>query len=98
MKYLKINFIFFTLVLLTGCMQSTALLGPGVTIMTTGNIPQAGFQYAANQSIKNQTGKGALTHVKDAMEEEQNIRKFYNDFKTMVKKRIEIARKKIDIN
>ena len=98
MKYLKINFIFFTLVLLTGCMQSTSLLGPGVTIMTTGNIPQAGFQYAANQSIKNQTGKDALTYVKDAMEEEQNKRKFYNDFKTIVKKRIEIARKKIDIN
>ena len=98
MNYLKIVFIFFTFVSLNGCMQTTALLGPGVTIFTTGNIPQAGFQYAANQSIKNRTGKDALTYVKDAVEEEQNKRKFNKDFEIMVKKRVLNARKKISVN
>jgi hypothetical protein len=79
-------------------MQTTALLGPGATIITTGNIPQAGFQYAANQSIKNQTGKDALTYVKDAVEAQQNKRKFNKDFKNMVKKRVFNARKKILVN
>tara|TARA_B110001450_G_scaffold217364_1_gene211335 strand:+ start:1451 stop:1747 length:297 start_codon:yes stop_codon:yes gene_type:complete len=98
MNYLKIIFIFFTLVLLNGCLQTSALLGPGVTIISTGNIPQAGFQYAANQSIKNQTGKDALTFVKDTVEEKQNKRKFNKDFKNMVKKRVLNARKKILVN
>ena len=98
MKYFKINFIFFTFVLLNGCMQSTVLLGPGVTIIATGNIPQAGFQYVANKSFEDKTGKDALTHVKDAVVDEQNKRKFHKDFKTMVKKRVEKVRKNIDIN
>ena len=98
MKYFKINFIFFTFVLLNGCMQSTALLGPGVTIIATGNIPQAGFQYVANKSIEDKTGKDALTHVKDVVEEGQNKRKFHKDFKNMVERRVKKARKKIDIN
>ena len=98
MKFLKTSFLFLFLILLNGCLQSTALLGPGVTVIATGNIPQAAFQYGANISIKNETGKDALTHLKDVVEEGQNKKKFHNDFKTMVKKRIEIARKKIDIN
>ena len=45
MKFLKILFLFLSIIFLNGCLQSTAMLGPGVTIITTGNIPQAGFQY-----------------------------------------------------
>ena len=98
MRLLKTSFLFLFLILLNGCLQSTALLGPGVTVIATGNIPQAAFQYGANISIKNETGKDALTHLKDVVEDGQNKKKFHNDFKTMVKKRIEIARRKIDIN
>jgi hypothetical protein len=38
MKYLKIYFLIVFSISLSGCIQSTALLGPGVTIATTGNI------------------------------------------------------------
>jgi hypothetical protein len=46
------------------------LLGPGVTIATTGNIMQAGLQYGANTAIKKETGKDAITHLKDAVNQE----------------------------
>ena len=62
MKITKIAFIF-----LTGCIQSTALLGPGITVVTSGNVLQAGFQYGANTAIKNETGKDTLSHLKDAV-------------------------------
>ena len=48
MKFLKISFIFLSLIFLSGCLQTTALLGPSMTIATTGNVLQAGFQYGAN--------------------------------------------------
>ena len=48
---------------MSGCIQSTALLGPGFTLATTGNVMQAGLQYGANTAIKNETGKDALTPV-----------------------------------
>jgi hypothetical protein len=67
MKYLKIYFLIIISISLFGCIQSTALQGPGVTIATTGNVMQAGFQYGANTAIKNETGKDVLTHLKDVV-------------------------------
>ena len=98
MKFLKISFIFFCFIFLNGCLQSTALLGPGVTIATTGNAFQAGFQYTANRAIKNETGKDALTLVKDVVEDDHKKRVFNKDFKKMVEKRVLNARKKISLN
>ena len=67
MKFKKIYFLVLISIFLSGCIQSTALLGPGVTIATTGNIMRAGLQYGANTAIKNETGKDAITHLKDAV-------------------------------
>ena len=67
MKITKIAFIFLIYLFLSGCLQSTALLGPGITIVTSGNVLQAGFQYGANTAIKNETGKDTLSHLKDAV-------------------------------
>ena len=98
MKFLKTSFLFLSLIFLNGCLQSTAVLGPGVTLISTGNVTQAGFQYVANSAIKNETGKDALTLVKDVVEEDRKKRKFSRDFKKMVEKRVLNARKKISVN
>ena len=98
MKFTKISFLFLSLIFLNGCLKSTALLGPGLTLVTSGNIAQAGFQYAANSAIKKETGKDALTLVKDVVEEDHKKRKFSRDFKKMVEKRVLEARKKILVN
>jgi hypothetical protein len=49
-------------------------------------------------AIKNETGKDALTLVKDVVEEDNKKRKFSRDFKEMVEKRVLNARKKILVN
>ena len=98
MKFFKTFFVIFSLFFLSGCLQSTAMLGPGVTLATSGNVFQAGLQYGANKAIKNETGKDAITFVKDVVEEDQKKRKFKKDFSTMVKKRVKKVREKISIN
>ena len=98
MKYLKIYFLIVISISLSGCIQSTALLGPGVTIATTGNIMQAGFQYGANTAIKNETGKDAFTHLKDVVEEEKEIKKFENKIKDFAKNTIDRVKKKLILN
>ena len=75
MKIIKIYFLIVFSISLSGCIQSTALLGPVVTIATTGNVMQAGFQYGAHTAIKNETGKDVITHLKDVVEEEQDNKK-----------------------
>jgi hypothetical protein len=98
MKFCKISFIFLTFILLNGCVQSTALLGPGLTLATTGNIMQAGFQYGANSAIKKETGKDTLEHFKDAVENKSKDKKFKDKFTELVKKRYQEARQKLSIN
>ena len=84
--------------LLSGCMQSSALLGPGITIMTTGNVMQAGFQYGANSAIKKETGKDAITHLKNVMDEEQESQKLEKKIKNIAKNTIDKVKKKLLIN
>ena len=98
MKFLKISFIFFYLIFLSGCLQTTTLLGPGVTVATTGNILQAGLQYGANTAIKNETGKNTLEHLQDAVESQSKTKKFKKKFSDLVEKRFELTRKKLKIN
>jgi len=45
-----ILFIFFATVL-NGCAEYTALLGPSVTMVTTGNVARAGGSFVASYSI-----------------------------------------------
>ena len=98
MKKFKLYFIFLSLFFLTGCFQTSALLGPGITVATTGNILQAGFQYGANTAFKNETGKYPLNFIKDTVEEKKNKKKFHAELKNLIEKRIESTRKKLSIN
>ena len=98
MKFKKIYFLFLISVFLSGCIQSTALLGPSITIATTGNVVQAGLQYGANTAIKNETGKDALTHLKDAVEIEQDSQKIQKKIKNFTQNTINRVKKKLLIN
>ena len=98
MKYLKIYFLIVISISLSGCIQSTALLGPGVTIATTGTVIQAGFQYGANTAIKKETGKDVLTHLKDIVEEEQDNKKIELTIKDIATNTIEKVKKKLLVN
>ena len=98
MKFKKIYFLVLISIFLSGCIQSSALLGPGVTIATTGNVLQAGLQYGANSAIKKETGKDALTHLKDAVNEEQDNQKLEKKIRNIAKNTIDKVKRKLLIN
>ena len=98
MKIFKITFFSLSLVFLSGCFQTTALLGPGVTVATSGNVLQAGLQYGANTAVKNETGEYPLEYIKNSVEEKNNQKKFYVDFKNFFENRIQASRRKLSLN
>jgi len=98
MKYLKVYFLILISISLSGCIQSTALLGPGITIATTGNVMHAGLQYGANKAIEKETGKDVITHLKDVVEEEQDSHKLKNKIKDIATNTIEKVKEKLLIN
>ena len=63
-----------SVVLLTGCAQSTVFLGPAITVAATGNIAQAGFTYGTNEVFQKETGKDTIQYVSSLLEpEDQNL-------------------------
>ena len=98
MHFLKILFIFSSLIFLNGCLQTTALLGPGLAVATNGNIIQAGAQYGANTAIKIQTGKNTFEHLQDAVEHDDEDIKFKQKFTDLVEKKFELTREKLKLN
>ena len=83
--------------LLNGCVQSTALLGPAITIGTTGNIVEAGLQFGTNHAIKQETGKDAFTHISDAVEEDKRKKNFNKNFVRLLESRIKKTREKLNL-
>jgi len=65
-KNLKILFIF---IFLSGCTQSLAVLGPALTVATTGNVNQALLSGTINTGVKHQTGKGVSEHMVQSLNE-----------------------------
>ena len=63
LKIEKLIFLLFSLATLNGCIESTALLGPAISVGTSGNVYQASLSYASNTLIYNATGKTTIEHV-----------------------------------
>ena len=77
--------------ILSGCAQSTALIGPAITVGSTGNVLQAGYSYGSNIVIKHTTGKTPEEHVStyvNGKRKEKKIRGY-------LESHIEIMRTKI---
>ena len=108
MNLKKIIFLIIVLLPLNACLQSTALMGPGVTIATSGNIAQAGFQYGTNKIVEKKTGKNTLGLITDVIEDsasqkktKQNYsdeKKFHENFRKLVEKNFYKTRNQIFYN
>ena len=84
---------------LTGFVPILSFVGPGVTVLTTGNVYKAAAQLVIDQSIQKKTGKSSLTLVKDELSKnnknyEEN--KFNEELRQLVEKNIKITRAKLD--
>ena len=61
----KTFFLIGLFLVLTGCYQSTAsLIGPTVTLGTSGNIVQSAISYSVNETVKKATGEYPAEHIK----------------------------------
>jgi|TARA_B100000929_G_scaffold284521_1_gene266896 hypothetical protein len=69
MKKVLLNII--VLIFLSGCFQSTAMIGPGVTLASTGNISQAFTTYLTNKAVEKETGMQTHQFIAKKVEEQK---------------------------
>ena len=72
------------LFLLNGCVQSTAFLGPAVTIASSGNVYQAGLSYGSNLAVQKISGKSTVQNIQEILIPKKNDNKTIS----LVKKKI----------
>ena len=97
----KILTIILSFFFLTGFVPILSFVGPGVTVLTSGNIYKASAQFIVNQSIERETGKNSLTLIKDTLIKEETNKKieknsFDEDLRQLVQTNIKMTRKKLD--
>ena len=95
-RLFKIFTILVSFLFLTGFTPFISILGPGVTVITSGNIYKATAQFIIDQSIKKKTGKNSLTLVKEELDKRENKNEFNEELRNLVEKRIKMTRKKLE--
>ena len=94
-----------TLLILSGCAGSLALLGPASTTVTGGNLAQSAVSSSINYGVKKHTGKSPMEHA-IAFAEEKNperkkepclsfVEKTNSEICAIVKKQLKITKSKI---
>ena len=82
-------------IILSGCAQSTAMLGPALTLASTGNVSQAGISYFTNKAVERETGMDTVSFVSKKIEEKNSKTKLRRNFKKLVKTNFEKTRQKL---
>ena len=100
-KLLRILTIIFSFFFLTGFVPILSLVGPSVTVITSGNIYKASAQFIVNQRIEKETGKNSLTLIKETFVKEEIDKKiqknsFDEDLRQLVETNIKMTKQKIE--
>ena len=97
-RLLRILTIILSFFFFTGFMPILSFVGPGVTVITSGNIYKASAQFLIDQTIKKTTGKHSLTLVKEEIDKKNQQNKFNKELRQLVEKNINMTRKKLNLN
>ena len=93
----NILLILISFLLLGACAQSTAFIGPAITVGSSGNVMQAGFSYASNMAVKKTTGKTPSEHVSVYVEDKKQEKKIRKEMVIYLQSHIEIMRDKLNL-
>ena len=88
----KIFIYIVTGIILSGCAQSTVMLGPALTLASTGNATQAGMTFFTNKIVQKETGMDTVSFVSNKIEQNSSKNR---KFKKLVETNFEKTRKKL---
>ena len=100
-RLFRILTIILSFLFLTAFVPILSIVGPSVTVLTSGNVYKASAQFIINKKIEEETGKNSLTLIKETLVKEKIDKKiqknsFDDDLRQLLEKRIKMTRKKID--
>ena len=95
LKFFKICFFLTSFLFLTGFVHLPAVMGPAVTIATSGNLAKATAQLVFDYEFKKKTGKSSLNYISDEVSKNNKKNQINEDFKNLIEKRVKITHQKL---
>ncbi|MGL3828057.1 hypothetical protein [Candidatus Pelagibacter communis] len=96
-KFFKILAFLTLFIFTTGFIPILSLIGPGMTILSSGNIYKAGAQYMIDQTMKKKTGKSTLEYFTNDIQNKNNEIDINEELRKLVERRILETRAKLDL-
>jgi uncharacterized membrane protein (DUF106 family) len=98
LRLFRICTILLSFFFLTGFVPIMSIVGPSLTVLTSGNVYKASAHFIVNQQIEKETGKNSFTLIKETLVKEEKIKKnsFDEDLRQLVETRIKMTRQKLD--
>ena len=98
LKLFRICTILLSFFFLTGFVPIMSIVGPSLTVLTSGNVYKASAHFIVNQRIEKETGKNSFTLIKETLVKEEKMKKnsFDEDLRQLVETRIKMTRQKLD--
>ena len=95
LKFLRISLFLSSFLFLTGFVPLPAVLGPAVTVATSGNLAKATAQLVFDNEFKKKTGKSSLGYITEEVSKNNQQNRINKDFKDLIEKRVEIVHQKL---
>ena len=94
-RFLKLSLFLTSFLFLTGFVPLPAVLGPAVTVVTSGNLAKATAQLVFDNEFKKKTGKSSLGYITEEVSKNNQQNRINKDFKNLIEKRVQIVHQKL---
>ena len=94
-RFLKLSLFLTSFLFLTGFVPLPAVLGPAITVATSGNLAKATAQLIFDNEFKKKTGKSSLGYITEEVSKNNEENRFNKEFKDLIEKRVEIVHQKL---
>ena len=94
-RFLKLSLFLTSFLFLTGFVPLPAVLGPAVTVATSGNLAKATAQLVFDNEFKKKTGKSSLGYITEEVSKNKKENQINEDFKNLIEKRVKTVHQKL---
>ena len=94
-RFLKLSLFLTSFLFLTGFVPLPAVLGPAITVATSGNLAKATAQLVFDNELKKKTGKSSLGYITEEVSKNNKENQINEDFKNLIEKRVKTVHQKL---
>ena len=96
LKFFKLSFFLTSFLFLTGFVPLPAVLGPAITVATSGNLVKATAQLVFDNELKRKTGKSSLNYITEEVSKNNKENRINKDLRDLIEKRVKIVHQKLN--